>query len=222
MSDPRGRGRFVTLEGPEGVGKSTNLAFVAQWLRAAGVDVVTTREPGGVPLAERIRQVLLAVDGTPMPPVSELLLMFAARAAHLAELVWPALERGQWVVCDRFTDATYAYQGGGRRLGTSTIAALETAVQGDFRPDLTLLLDASWTGTRERRRQRGAVDRFELEGRDFYDRVRATYLARAAAEPGRMRVVDAEQPLGEVQARLAAELAGLLRKSPAVLSPSGC
>jgi len=193
------RGAFITLEGVEGVGKSTNLAFVAERLRAAGKTVIMTREPGGVPVAERIREVLLADSPKAMPPLTELLLMFAARAAHLRELVWPALDQGQWVVCDRFTDASYAYQGGGRGLDDAVIASIETAVQGTFRPDLTLLLDASWQGTRLRRDRRGAADRFELEGREFFDRVRAAYLARARAEPGRIRLIDAGGELPLVQ-----------------------
>ncbi|GIK34071.1 MAG: hypothetical protein AMXMBFR45_19730 [Gammaproteobacteria bacterium] len=205
-SEHPGRGAFITLEGVEGSGKSTNLAFVAERLRAAGKTVVMTREPGGVPVAERIREVLLAGDPGSMPPLTELLLMFAARAAHLRELVWPALEQGQWVVCDRFTDASYAYQGGGRGLPVTLIASLEASVQGAFRPDLTLLLDASWQGTRTRRDQRGTADRFELEGRDFFDRVRACYLDRARGEPGRFRVIDAGCELPEVQEALSRAL----------------
>ncbi|MCC7330289.1 MAG: dTMP kinase [Gammaproteobacteria bacterium] len=201
------RGAFITLEGVEGVGKSTNLAFVGDWLRQAGKPVLLTREPGGVAVAERIREILLASDATPMPPLTELLLMFAARSAHLAGRVWPALEHGEWVVCDRFTDASYAYQGGGRLLPEQVIATLEATVQGDFRPDLTLLLDASWQGTRARRDSRGTADRFELEGQAFFDRVRRTYLERAQREPGRIRIIDAEADLAGVQAAIARELA---------------
>ena len=157
-------------------------------------------------MAEKIREVLLAGNPGSMPPLTELLLMFAARAAHLRELVWPALEQGRWVVCDRFTDASYAYQGGGRGLPGTLIASLEASVQGAFRPDLTLLLDASWQGTRTRRDQRGAADRFELEGRDFFDRVRASYLDRARGEPGRFRVIDAGCELPEVQEALSRAL----------------
>lgn len=205
-----GRGAFITLEGVEGAGKSTNLAFVAERLRAAGKSVIMTREPGGVPVAEKIREVLLAGREGSMPPLTELLLMFAARAAHLRELVWPALEQGQWVVCDRFTDASYAYQGGGRGLPESLIASLEQSVQGAFRPDLTLLLDATWQGTRARRDRRGAADRFELEGREFFDRVRTSYLDRARGEPGRIRVIDAGDELPAVQGALSRTLATFL------------
>lgn len=207
---PGGRGAFITLEGVEGVGKSTNMAFVGDLLHAAGKRVILTREPGGVPVAEQIRGVLLTTSGAPVPPLTELLLMFAARAAHLGDLVWPALERGDWVVCDRFTDASYAYQGGGRRLPEAVIAGLETAVQGNFRPDLTLLLDASWAGTRARRARRGASDRFELEGQEFFERVRAVYLERARRDPARIRVIDAERDLADVQASIAAAVADFI------------
>jgi dTMP kinase len=201
------RGRFITLEGIEGVGKSTNLAFVADYLRGAGKSVVVTREPGGVPIAERIRDVLLAFDAAPPPPECELLLMFAARAAHLTQLIQPELEQGHWVVCDRFTDASYAYQGAGRGLPEGAIAGLETLVQGKFRPDLTLLLDAQWDITLDRRDQRGTRDRFEREGREFFERVRRAYLARSHFDPRRMKVIDAGNPLDRVQADIALVLA---------------
>lgn len=201
-----GRGAFITLEGVEGAGKSTNLAFIGGWLQKAGKVLVLTREPGGVPLAEQIRGLLLRDAGKPMPPMSELLLMFAARAAHLDELIRPALARGEWVVSDRFTDASYAYQGGGRGLSRACIGDLENMVQGGFRPDLTLLLDASWEGTRARREQRGTTDRFETEGKAFFDRVRAGYLERAHADPGRIRIIDAERELPEVHAQIEKEL----------------
>jgi dTMP kinase len=204
------RGRFITLEGVEGVGKSTNLAFVAGYLRNAGKSVVVTREPGGVPIAECIRDVLLATDGEPLPAITELLLMFAARAAHLAELIRPELDRGHWVVCDRFTDASYAYQGSGRGLPSSIIEQLEALVQGHLRPDLTLLLDADWDVTRGRRDSRGVRDRFELEDRAFFERVRAGYLARARLDPGRIKLIDANRPLAGVQSEIVAALAGLL------------
>lgn len=194
-------GKFITLEGIEGVGKSTNLAFVAEQLRDAGKTVIVTREPGGTPLAERLRDALLASEHA-VPPTAELLLMFAARSSHLQDLVAPALARGDWVVCDRFTDATYAYQGGGRGLDMAFIATLEQAVQGDLRPDLTLLLDATPAATAGRRSRRGSDDRFELEQADFFQRVRQVYLDRARAEPDRIKVVDAARTLPEVQARL--------------------
>jgi dTMP kinase len=195
------RGRFITLEGGEGVGKSTNLVFVAERLRQAGIEVVTTREPGGTPLAEAIRALLLGVSEEAMAGLTELLLVFAARAQHLARVIRPALEGGAWVVCDRFTDATYAYQGGGRGLDEDLIARLETMVQQGLQPDLTLYLDLPpdeaevRLGDRER-------DRFEREQRAFFHRVRDTYLARAAQAPSRFRIVDAGAPLADVQCQL--------------------
>lgn len=202
-------GRFITLEGIEGVGKSTNLAFVADYLRRAGKSVVVTREPGGVPVAERIRDVLLAADGQP-PPITELLLLFAARAAHLVQLIRPGLESGSWIVCDRFTDASYAYQGAGRGLPDEMIAHLEALVQGDFRPHLTLLLDADWSVTRSRRDARGVSDRFELEDRAFLERVRAGYLARARENPGRIKLIDANRPIASVQNDIGSVLADFI------------
>ncbi len=203
-------GRFITLEGIEGVGKSTNMEFVAQWLRDRGERVVITREPGGTPLAERLRNALLESEGQ-VTPMAELLLMFAARSSHLRDLVEPALARGDWVLCDRFTDATYAYQGGGRQLDPGLIATLERAVQGERRPDLTLLLDAAPEATASRRSLRGTEDRFEREQTDFFRRVRKTYLERAAAEPQRIQVIDAARPLTEVQDELGQCLASFLR-----------
>jgi len=206
---PTTPGRFITIEGVEGVGKSTNLGFVAATLQAAGHNVRLTREPGGTPLGEQVRQLLLHGDG-PVDPLAELLLMFAARAAHLREVIEPALAAGDWVVCDRFTDATYAYQGGGRGLPAATIESLETLVQGPRRPDLTLLLDAPPEVTDPRLRARAPADRFEQEEAAFFARVRATYLARAAREPGRVRLIRTDQPLPEVQARIAAALVPLV------------
>lgn len=191
-------GRFITVEGGEGVGKTTQLAFISAALERAGLEVVKTREPGGTPRAEEIRAVLLTPTTEPMPPVCELLLMFAARCTHLENVIKPALARGAWVVCDRFTDATYAYQGGARGMPVELIASLERAVQGTMRPDLTLLLDApvEIALARARRRNAGAqTDRFELERATFFERVRETYLARAAAEPDRFRIIDASQSL---------------------------
>jgi dTMP kinase len=204
------RGLFITLEGGEGVGKSTNLAFAAERIRAAGRELVVTREPGGTALAEQIRELLLQRSGEPVAGLTELLLVFAARAQHLQQVILPALAAGRWVLCDRFTDATYAYQGGGRGLDQAVIAQLEALVQGGLRPDLTLLLDAPLAVTRERLAARGEPDRFELEQQAFFERVRATYQQRAAAEPSRFRVLDAGQPLAVVQAQLAAALAPLL------------
>ncbi|MBD8604734.1 dTMP kinase [Pseudomonas sp. CFBP 8771] len=207
-------GLFITLEGPEGAGKSTNREYLAERLRASGLDVVLTREPGGTPLAERIRELLLAPSDETMCVDTELLLMFAARAQHLAQVIRPALARGAVVLCDRFTDATYAYQGGGRGLSQERIAQLETFVQGTLRPDLTLVFDLPVEVGLARASARGRLDRFEQEGRAFFEAVRGAYLARAAAAPSRYRVVDAGQSLAQVQQELDAllpELRGLPR-----------
>jgi len=187
-------GRFLTVEGIEGVGKSTQVAALAQALGARGIAYELTREPGGTPLAEKIRSIVLEAGAEALPAAAELLLMFAARAVHLANLIEPALRSGRWVLCDRFTDATYAYQGGGRGIDPGFIGALEQGVQGRRRPDLTILLDLPVTAALERaaRRNRGATDRFERERGEFFERVRASYLARAAREPGRMVVISAE------------------------------
>jgi len=204
-------GRFLTIEGIEGVGKSTQVTRLSTALNERGIAHVVTREPGGTPLAERIRAVLL--DNVPdetMPPTAELLLMFAARAVHLTNLVEPALRAGRWVLCDRFIDATYAYQGGGRGLSADTIGQLETLVLGARRPDLTLLLDAPVEQALGRARQRNAgaaADRFESERAEFFERVRDAYRARAAAEPGRIAMVDASQSAD----RVAAQILELLR-----------
>ncbi|WP_311969170.1 dTMP kinase [Pseudomonas baltica] len=195
-------GLFITLEGPEGAGKSTNREYLALQLRAAGLDVVLTREPGGTPLAERIREVLLAPSDEPMNADAELLLMFAARAQHIAQVIRPALQRGAVVLCDRFTDATYAYQGGGRGLPVERIATLERFVQGDLHPDLTLVFDLPIEVGLARASARGRLDRFEQEGRAFFDAVRSAYLARAATDTQRYRIVDASQSLAEVQQAL--------------------
>ena len=204
-------GRFLTIEGIEGVGKSTQVTRLSTALNERGIAHVVTREPGGTPLAERIRAVLLDnVPGETMPPTAELLLMFAARAVHLTNLVEPVLRAGRWVVCDRFIDATYAYQGGGRRLSADTIGQLETLVLGTRRPDLTLLLDAPVEQALGRARQRNAgaaADRFESERAEFFERVRDAYRARAAAEPGRIAVVDASQSAD----RVALQILELLR-----------
>jgi dTMP kinase len=195
-------GRFLTIEGIEGVGKSTQVARLSEGLNERGIAHVVTREPGGTPLAERIREIVLDnARGETMPPTAELLLMFAARAVHLSNFVEPNLRAGRWVVCDRFIDATYAYQGGGRRLNVEHIRRLETMVVGVRRPDLTVLLDAPVEQALERARQRnagGAADRFESERTEFFERVRDAYRARAAAEPNRIAVVDASQSVDRV------------------------
>jgi dTMP kinase len=196
-------GRFLTIEGIEGVGKTTQVARLSATLHERGIAHVVTREPGGTPLAEKIRDIVLNARDEPLPPVAELLLMFAARAVHLANHVEPNLRAGRWVVCDRFIDATYAYQGGGRRLDADTIRQLEIMVLGSRRPDLTVLLDAPVAQALKRARQRNAgaaADRFESERGEFFERVRDAYCARAAAEPGRIAVVDAGQSADQVAA----------------------
>jgi dTMP kinase len=189
------RGKFITIEGGEGVGKSTQISLLRDALTARGVDVVVTREPGGTPRAERIRELLLETSDESMPVTCELLLMFAARATHIENVIRPALTRGAWIVCDRFTDASYAYQGGGRGVGREHIAALEKFVQGQLRPDLTLLLDAPVDvgGARASARNAaaGSSDRFEREQRAFFERVRNAYLERAHNEPSRFAIIDA-------------------------------
>lgn len=205
-------GLFITLEGPEGAGKSTNREYLAAQLRAHDVDVVLTREPGGTPLAERIREILLAPSDETMSSDAELLLVFAARAQHIAQVIRPALARGAVVLCDRFTDATYAYQGGGRGLSHERIATLEHFVQGELRPDLTLVFDLPVEIGLSRAAARGRLDRFEQEGRAFFDAVRSTYLQRASAEPARYRLIDAAQPLEQVQQSLDALLPALLER----------
>jgi len=192
-------GRFITIEGIEGVGKSTNVNFVAEYFRARGASVIVTREPGGTEIGERIRELILMTPGEGLSDLGELLLMFAARAEHLASLIRPALARGDTVVCDRFTDATFAYQGGGRQLNREVIEVLRDLVQGVLRPDLTLLLDAPTEVSVERIVGREWLDRFEQERADFFGRVRHEYLAIAAQEPARVRIIDASKPLPEVQ-----------------------
>jgi dTMP kinase len=205
-------GLFITLEGPEGAGKSTNRDFIASRLRERGVEVLLTREPGGTPLAERIRELLLAPSDESMAVDTELLLMFAARAQHLDRVIRPALEAGQVVLCDRFTDATYAYQGGGRGVSMARIAELERFVQGGLRPDLTLVFDLPVEVGLQRAAARGRLDRFEQEDRSFFDAVRQTYLERAAQAPERYRVIDAAKPLADVQRYLDALLPELLER----------
>lgn len=194
------RGRFITLEGVDGAGKSTHLGFVADWLRTRGHEVVVTREPGGTPLGETLRELLLHRD---MDAGTELLLMFAARQQHLAELIQPALARGAWVVSDRFTDASYAYQCGGRGIDNARVAALESWVQQGFAPDLTLLFDVPAEVAGARRAAARVADRFEREADSFFNRVRGAYLERAAADPARIRVLDARQGIAELQTAIA-------------------
>jgi dTMP kinase len=196
------RGKFITVEGVEGVGKSTNIDFLSGLIEARGFEVLKTREPGGTPMAERIREMLLEHAAEDLPDTAELLLFFAARSLHISNKIRPALRAGTWVVCDRFTDASRAYQGAGRGLDMVKINTLADWVQEDLRPDLTLLLDAPAEVGMQRAEQRGAADRLESEQVDFYRRVREGYLALAAAEPERFRIVDAGQPLQAVQAEI--------------------
>lgn len=193
-------GRLITVEGSEGVGKTTNLDAIEQVLRAVSVDVVRTREPGGTPFAERLRTLLLEASDEPVTPLAELLTMFAARAQHIEQVIRPALAAGRWVLCDRFTDATYAYQGGGRGIDVEAIGMLEALVHGGLEPDLTLYLDVPVETALARIADRD-LDRFEQEELAFFERVRAVYLARAARFP-RFRVIDAGQPLDAVQAEV--------------------
>ena len=192
-------GRFITIEGGEGAGKSTAQTFLAEKLTAQGISVLQTREPGGTPLAEAIRRNLLSVDEEAPVEMAELLLVFAARAQHLSKVIEPALNQGKWVLCDRFTDATYAYQGAGRGLSAELIGKLESLVQGGRVPDTVILLDMPPEIGMARARARGALDRFEQEEQAVFQRVRPGYLDRAARFPDRYIVVDAAQDLSSVQ-----------------------
>jgi dTMP kinase len=205
-------GLFITFEGPEGAGKSTNLQFFAAALREAGCDPLLTREPGGTPIAEKIRGVLLSHHDEVMCSDAELLLMFAARAQHLDRLIRPALEQGQVVLSDRFTDATSAYQGGGRGIATQRIAALEDWVQGSLRPDLTIVFDVPVEIGMRRARARSELDRFEVEQTAFFESVRQTYLDRAAADPGRYRVIDSSGTLDDVAEAMRPLIAQVLER----------
>ena len=208
-------GLFITLEGPEGAGKTTNRAYLAEQLQAQGLSVVLTREPGGTALAEQIRSILLAEHDEPMAVDTELLLMFAARAHHLAQIILPALADNKIVICDRFTDATYAYQGGGRGLDCSRIALLEQFVQGDLRPDMTLLFDLPVADGMARAVARGKLDRFEQEQQDFFEAVRQSYLQRASDDPERFRLVNAQQALPDVQKSLDVHLLDIVARARA-------
>lgn len=205
-------GRLITLEGGEGAGKSSALAVCREHLQARGLEVVQTREPGGPPLAERIRELLLDPAGEAMAAETELLLMFAARAQHVRETIRPALARGAFVLSDRYTDSSYAYQGGGRGLPTATIAALEDFAVGPTRPDLTLLLDLPSRDGLARANGRSRPDRIETEASEFFERVRAVFRARAAAEPARFRLIDAGRPLAEVAQALRSALDAFLER----------
>ena len=196
------RGKFITFEGIEGVGKSTNIDFLAGLIEAQGHPVMKTREPGGTPIAEDIRNILKEHGDEPLPDVAELLLMFAARSINVNNAIRPALDAGTWVISDRFTDSTRAYQGGGRGVSRDSIEWLANFVHGDLQPDLTILLDAPVETAMQRAGRRGELDRFEVEQADFFSRVRQSYLELAAAEPGRYRVVDCSRELDVVQAAI--------------------
>jgi dTMP kinase len=206
------RGRFITLEGLDGAGKSTHLAFIRDWLAEQQIDTVFTREPGGTPLGEKLRALLLDVD-TEATLDTETLLMFAGRMEHIAQVITPALSVGRWLVSDRFTDATFAYQGGGRGVSAERIRVLEDWVQQGLQPDLTLLLDVPLAVSQARMAASRTLDRFELEAAEFHERVRSAYLARAAAEPGRFAVIDASRDIEAIQRDIAAQLAALKERA---------
>jgi dTMP kinase len=204
-------GKFIVLEGIEGVGKTTNMEFICQYLSEKQQDVVRTREPGGTYLAEKIRDIVLhAQHDEPLAIDAELLLMFAARAQHLTQIIKPALQQGRWIISDRFTDASYAYQGGGRQINMERIAQLENWVQGSLRPDMVIILDAPVELALLRTKQRKIKDRIEQEQADFFARVRDVYLQRAQHDPNRYRIVDASLPLTDVQKALRKIFDGLL------------
>jgi dTMP kinase len=206
-------GKFIVLEGGEGVGKSTNLQYLCDMLKAHKVDVKTTREPGGTPFGEQLRQLLLdARSVTEVASETELLLMFAARVQHLKEVIRPCLEQGTWVICDRFTDASYAYQGGGRGLPAAHIEYLERWLQAGLQPDMVLLFDAPVGVGLERANKRGQADRFEREQQAFFERVRAVYLERAQRDPQRYCIIDAAQDLKHVQEQLNGAVIKLLER----------
>ena len=197
------RGKFITIVGTEGVGKTTNMAFIEGWLEARKLPYISTREPGGTPLAEQVRELLLAPRAELVCSASELLLMFAGRAQHIDQVIEPALAEGRWILCDRFTDATYAYQGAGRKMGSDLIAELEILVQGSLRPDLTLILDIPVDIGLKRASARSDPDRFELEQVEFFERVRRGYLGIAEQDPDRCKLIDASQSLEQVQSQIA-------------------
>lgn len=206
------RGRFITLEGIEGVGKSTQLAFIQRYLKQAKQSLVVTREPGGTSVAETLRHIVLKQHEEAITPEAELLLLFAGRAQHIAHVIQPALNAEKWVICDRFTDATYAYQGGGRHLPLEHIQTLEQWVQKDLQPDCTFLLDAPVkTAMRRVKRRRGKIDRIEAEKAEFFERVRHAYLERAKKFPKRYKIIDAAAPLLKVQRQIKVVLDEMLK-----------
>ncbi|WP_417446475.1 dTMP kinase [Kangiella sp.] len=195
-------GKFITIEGTEGVGKSTNIAFIKAWFEAKNIALLHTREPGGTPFAEEIRELLLSQREEQVDAKSELLLMYAARAQHVSQKIKPALEQGQWVLCDRFSDASFAYQGAGRALGLDKLVALDQWVLEGFKPDLTILLDLPVEVGLSRAQERGPIDRFEEEKVEFFEQVRDGYLQIAQQEPERVKIVDARGSLEEVQQQI--------------------
>lgn len=200
-------GKFITLEGIDGAGKSTHLGWLQDWLRERAIEHVLTREPGGTPLGEKLRELLLHHD---MHLETETLLMFAGRREHIAQVILPALQAGSWVVSDRFTDATFAYQGGGRGLGIERIEVLEHWVQNGLQPDLTLLFDVPLEVSRERLAKTRVLDRFEQEQQDFHQRVRNCYLERARRDPARIKLIDSTRPIDVIQLELATLLQELI------------
>lgn len=209
-SKNKSSGLFITVEGVEGCGKTTNLTFIQKSLETAGIDLICTREPGGTPLAESLRDLLLANRTEAVDEHAELLMVFAARAQHLNQIIVPALNTGRWVLCDRFTDATYAYQGGGRNLPVDVIQTLELLVQKGRHPDKTFFLDLEVSVGLERAKERGELDRFEREHIVFFERVREAYWSRIRQNPERYIVIDASVPLADVQVQIKAEIDKLL------------
>ena len=203
-------GKFITVEGIEGVGKSTNVAFLRDAIEKRGFEVLTTREPGGTPMAERIREMLIEHGDELVPDITELLLMFASRSLHVNNVIQPALAAGSWVVCDRFTDASRAYQGGGRGFPQKDINRLAEWVHGDLRPNLTILLDAPVEIGMSRAGRRGSPDRIETERVEFFERVRECYLSLAEAEPERFAVIDASRDMDTVRASIESIIDGII------------
>jgi dTMP kinase len=208
------KAKFITLEGGEGLGKTTNLGFIRQLLENQGISVVVTREPGGTVLAEKLRNLLLENQDEIIDDKTELLLMFAARAQHITNVINPALERGDWVLCDRFTDSTYAYQGGGRKFNLYGIAWLEQFVQLNLRPDLTLLFDAPVEIGVQRSKKRGVLDRIEVEELIFFSRVRGAYFEQAAKHPSRIKMINANQDLEAVQGDIQQMIEDFIKQYP--------
>ncbi len=196
------QGKFITFEGTEGVGKTTQIYLLEKYLQSNNINTIITREPGGTKAGERIREILLDQNSVHINSKAELLLMFAARAQHLEEVIFPALHKNVWVLCDRFTDASYAYQGGGRCVPISQIQAIETMVQGNFRPDLTILLNCDVNKGMQRVAKRGKKDRFEKERMEFFENVQQTYLQLAKNNPQRFEVIDADQTVDKVAAMI--------------------